>query len=909
MARPECPEYVTNCLYDTAKRLERAGIPPHRRYELLTNLRYGMILPDQLPHALQTDQVPPRDFGADGLRLAEADDGSLTIVGAQQVKYYDEQTPLSWGGACKFSSAVRLIEASGVHAVSERRYVVQPHSRPTPMMKQLWAVDDTTLCPENMEALLEWNGSFGLLGGVRAAEAAKKRVPRSYQLAAAAAFAAFAPPALWPFRVSMPAGVGKSLVLFLSVREAFLNTMNYDALALLAAPSREIAKQLTDNINEWRSDDDCFAATDSCTELVLRNRPSNVIVTTHAMLLRFHEHCSTGKEQDHVWQAAVTDTVFIGIDEGHHLDAEENHIFIATETLCLMAGLRKYLTVSASFARDKEIGYELTLAEAERQGVICDSRYYVVAFEDGDTLPATCAMIARGLTTAVVDDHTPPIGSTTIVYWSCVERAKRAAELVAAELGEGGNTKVTCVTGEDSNTHVDTVLVELGSGVVNVVMVCQKLVEGVDVPSCDCVILGDPTDSVKRLTQAFGRANRTAHHKAMASLIICASLSDLDGAKRGLAAIRELDSRYRSGERRVEVRLGTSARGGGSSRAPPPLEAAAALLRVEEWVDSSMRNDGFVREELRVLAERYPTTKPTDRAERLPLSTGGDFSPYNMWDTGKDNVINTLAPDVAVKPRTPWSIAETEFVLKNCAWAVPAAQETISHRRATAGSKGLRDSTMAERLTYIATLAVPPKTDNAAAPLPTCPDTKPFKIRKWWNNVTANFTSDNPEDVRLKHRFDLTDAAVSAGVDAVKNAPWYETWLAACITASAKLKAAASIPLEWKIAEVEKLTEMPKQRAIINYTNGSPFNLGGFVHNYIQDGCPKAAVARLSQIGWLQALREDRLARVAAAASAAAKDEVGEDEVGEEEDGEEDEDEAEEGGEEGSGSGEDVGAA
>lgn len=898
MARPD---YVTNCLYDTAKRLERAGIPPHRRYELLTNLRYGMILPDQLPHALQTDQVPPRDFGADGLRLAEADDGSLTIVGAQQVKFFNEETPLSWGGACKFSSAVRLIEASGVHAVSERRYVVQPHSRPTPMMKQLWAVDDTTLCPEKMEALLEWNGSFGLLGGVRAAEAAKKRVPRSYQLAAAAAFAAFAPPALSPFRVSMPAGVGKSLVLFLSVREAFKNTMNDDAIALLAAPSREIAKQLADDINTWRSDDDCFTATDSCTELVLRTRQSNVIVTTHGMLLEFHKHCSTDKEQDDVWQGAVTDAILIGVDEGHHLDAEHNHIFIATETLCHMAGLDKYLSVSASFARDKEIGYELTLAEAERQGVICDSRYYVVAFDDGDTLPATCAMIARGLTTAVVDDHTPPIGSTAIVYWSRKDRAERAAELVAAELGEGGGTKVACVTGDDSDTHVDTVLRELGSGVVNVVMACQKLVEGVDVPSCDCVILGDSTESVKRLTQAFGRANRTAHHKAMASLIICASLSDMDAAKRGLAAIRELDSRYKSGERRVEVRLGTPARGGGSSRAPPPIEAAAALLRVEEWV-ASVRSDGFVREELRVLAERYPMTRMTDKMERLPLSTGGDFSPYNLWTNGCDNVIHTLAADIAIKPKTSWSTTETEFVLKNCAWALAAAQTIISHRRATAGRKGLRDSTTAERLTYIATLAAPPKQKgDVAAPLPSCPDTKPFKLGKWWNNVSPIFTCD-PADVESRRRFDLTDAAVAAGVDAVKNAGWYEAWRAAFIANCAKQKAAASVPLAWKIAEVEKLTKVPKDKATIDYTDGTPFLIGKFVNNYIQYGQPKAAVARLSQIGWLQALREAKLARLSAAASAAGED-------GEEKDGEEDDDEAEEGGEEGSGSGEDVGAA
>lgn len=908
MARPE---YVTNCLYEIAKRLERADIPPHRRYELLSNLRYGMILPDQLPHALQTVQVPPRDFGADGLCLAEADDGSLAIVGAQQVKYYDEQTPLSWGGACKFSAAVRLIEASG-HAVSERRYVVQAHSRPTPMMKELWAVDGTTLCPETMEGLMDWNGSFGLLGGVRAAEAAKKRVPRSYQVAAAAAFAAFAPPALSPFRVSMPAGVGKSLVLFLSVREAFQSTMNDDALALLAAPSREIAKQLADDINTWRSDDDCFTATDSCTELVLRNRPSNVIVTTHAMLLRFHEHCSTDKEQDGVWQAAVTDAVLIGIDEGHHLDAEENHIFVATETLCLMAGLGKYLSVSASFARDKEIGYELTLAEAERLGVICDSRYYVVAFEDGDTLPATCEMIARGLTTAVVDDHTPPIGSTTIVYWSCVERAKRAAELVAAALGEGGGTKVACVTGDDSDTHVDTVLRELGSGVINVVMVCQKLVEGVDVPSCDCVILGDSTESVKRLTQAFGRANRTAHHKAMASLIICASLSDLDGAKRGLAAIQDLDPRYKSGERRVEVRLGTSsARGGGSSRAPPPIQAAAALLRVEEWVASSVRSDGFVREELRVLAEHYPTTKPMHRAERLPLSTGGDFLPYKTWDSGRDNVIFTLAPDVAKKPNTPWSATETEFVLKNCAWAVPAAQETISHRRATAGTKGLRDSTMAERLIYVASLAAPPKDGkgDTTAPLPSCPDTKPFKLGVWWMNVSPNFTSDNPNDVKSNYRFDTSDADVAAGVDAVKAAEWYETWRAASIANRAKKKATASIPLAWKIAEVEKMTKMPKQRASIYYTDGTRFKIGKFVFNYKQDGIPKAAVARLSQIGWLQTLREAKLARVSAAALATAKDDAGEEEDCEEEDGEEDEDEAEEGGEEGSAGGEDVAAA
>ena len=206
-SQPTSP-YVMRCLFDIQNRLDRQDVPLHRKFELLACLHYKFIQPDQLPHSVVTNQILARDYGADGIQLVEAE-GSFTIAGVLQAKYYAEGTPLDWSGATKFYAAASLMKDSGIHPVTNRLYVVQPHSNPTKMMTQLFKMDNTKVCKVSINDMLLSNPP---LPAVNSELSATRPVPREYQVNASKAFFNFDPPQIVPFKVSMPAGAGKSVV-------------------------------------------------------------------------------------------------------------------------------------------------------------------------------------------------------------------------------------------------------------------------------------------------------------------------------------------------------------------------------------------------------------------------------------------------------------------------------------------------------------------------------------------------------------------------------------------------------------------------------------------------------------------------------------------------------------------------
>ena len=327
--------------------------------------------------------------------------------------------------------------------------------------------------------------------------------------------------------------------------------------------------------------------------------------------------------------------------------------------------------MSASFSPVVHIHFRYPLAEAEKAGYVAPARYYLVAFTDGDSLPGTCAMLARALQTGVVDSITPPVGRSVMCFWSSVERAKEAAARLAVALGDGN--AVRCVHGGSSDMDVRTTITEFKSGAI---MTCQRLVEGVNLSFCSAVILGDSTDSYKRLAQCFGRASRPGRPpKPFASLIVCASTHNLGAVEKSLAAIRFADERYgygfagsgsggpggSGGSRSIQVMLGQRARRGvedaaegaeaaEAEAAPDPMETEpaappatpetpafdpdfdqpddvygdefersdAVLVSVREWVGSAMRRARGRRRRGRQLRARVCPLPPfpSRQAER-----------------------------------------------------------------------------------------------------------------------------------------------------------------------------------------------------------------------------------------------------------------------------------------------------
>ena len=69
--------------------------------------------------------------------------------------------------------------------------------------------------------------------------------------------------------------------------------------------------------------------------------------------------------------------------------------------------------------------------------------------------------------------------------------------------------------GDDPHPRRDRVLREFGTGGVSFLGNCDLVSEGLDVPECDCVILGAPTRSITRYLQAAGRGMRPGPDKEL----------------------------------------------------------------------------------------------------------------------------------------------------------------------------------------------------------------------------------------------------------------------------------------------------------------------------------------------------------------------------------------------------------
>ena len=92
---------------------------------------------------------------------------------------------------------------------------------------------------------------------------------------------------------------------------------------------------------------------------------------------------------------------------------------------------------------------------------------------------------------------------------------------VVAKLRESG-VRAEHVDGTDLNSRRDRVFGDLRRGDIDVVGNCDLASEGLDIPGCDCVILGKPTRSLTRYLQMCGRAMRPGPGKI-------ARILDLEG--------------------------------------------------------------------------------------------------------------------------------------------------------------------------------------------------------------------------------------------------------------------------------------------------------------------------------------------------------------------------------------------
>ena len=123
------------------------------------------------------------------------------------------------------------------------------------------------------------------------------------------------------------------------------------------------------------------------------------------------------------------------------------------------------------------------------------------------------------------------------------------SERVCEQLRSAG-VRAAHLDGLDTNARRDRVLRQFATGGLDLLGNCDLFSEGLDVPECDCVILGAPTRSVTRYLQAAGRGMRPGPGKVLLVIDAAGISHDLGPAGRGA---RMVTRRGRSRKRTREI--------------------------------------------------------------------------------------------------------------------------------------------------------------------------------------------------------------------------------------------------------------------------------------------------------------------------------------------------------------------
>jgi len=154
------------------------------------------------------------------------------------------------------------------------------------------------------------------------------------------------------------------------------------------------------------------------------------------------------------------------------------------------------------------LAYHYGVRRAQKDGYLCR-----------ETVEVDAIVVRRDMATGkqiVVKERGDPVehvlrrgGSRAIVFSARVARAQE----IAARLGEGGRRAIV-LTGETSEEDRIKAFTEFESGQVDALCSADLLTTGVDLPSCDLVVLDRPAFTATLLRQIIGRGLRITKGKA-----------------------------------------------------------------------------------------------------------------------------------------------------------------------------------------------------------------------------------------------------------------------------------------------------------------------------------------------------------------------------------------------------------
>ena len=212
---------------------------------------------------------------------------------------------------------------------------------------------------------------------------------------------------------------------------------------------------------------------------------------------------------------------YIMIDEAHAYGA------LSYEKICEIFPDAKVIGLSAtpfrsnkfSFGLFDKVSYTISMGELISLGFLTPPKVEVISLKDMDSTPDRIALSYK-----IWWERERKRGLVTVVYFPTTEIAKAALTAYTQDK----TVSVRYVDGKMNSEPVKKVIEDAKAGLVDIIVNCQKLETGVDIPNIGAVIMPYECNSVVRYMQRVGRALRKFAGKEFANIYLCGDTPSIE---------------------------------------------------------------------------------------------------------------------------------------------------------------------------------------------------------------------------------------------------------------------------------------------------------------------------------------------------------------------------------------------
>ena len=237
---------------------------------------------------------------------------------------------------------------------------------------------------------------------------------------------------------------------------------------------------------------------------------SNTIDTVFGTMQKMSNHVEVWRKRETC--SDVRQPKFILIDEAHAYGAESYNQIRKAFPKAKIIGLSAtpYRNNHFSFHQFDKVSYTISMTELIEQKYLVPPKLHQIDLNGVDDDAGRIALAYK-----IWEEKEKPRGFVTIIYFPTTQLAKTA--LAAYE----GRARVAYLDGTSRAEKVTRVVREGKTGEIDIIVNCQKLETGVDIPSVGSVIMPYKCGSVARYLQRIGRGLRLYQGKEFCNVYLC----------------------------------------------------------------------------------------------------------------------------------------------------------------------------------------------------------------------------------------------------------------------------------------------------------------------------------------------------------------------------------------------------